>query len=389
MYRRYLDLPTLAAARSFFLLGPRQTGKSTLLRASVPDALFLDLLDAQTFRSLAAAPVLIGERARALKGRCRVVIVDEIQKMPELLDEIHRLMELEKSLRFILTGSSARKLRTRGRNLLGGRAGLVRMHPIVFPELGTVSPCRPWTDLLRWGGLPSVLDSKTPKEDLQAYVGLYLQEEIRAEGLARSVPNFSRFLETAATMNGEILNYTKLGNDAQLSPRTVRDYFQILQDTLIGDLLPPFQRTRTRKAVTTEKFYFFDVGVTNALVERWGVSPRTPEYGRVLEHLVEREVRASIDYFRSDRHLFFWRSLSRIEVDFIVAEGQKPVVAIEVKASRSVSPQDMKGLRAFGEDWPRVRKIVVSLESHPRTTEDRIEILPVEQFLSRLWDHTI
>jgi predicted AAA+ superfamily ATPase len=389
MYRRFLDLPTLAAARSFFLLGPRQTGKSTLLRASFPDALFLDLLDAQTFRSLAASPDLIGDRARALKGRRRVVIVDEIQKMPELLDEIHRLMELEKPLRFILTGSSARKLRTRGRNLLGGRASLVRMHPIVYPELRTVSPRRPWTDLLRWGGLPSVLDSETPKEDLQAYVGLYLQEEIRAEGLARSVPNFSRFLETAATMNGEILNYTKIGNDAQLSPRTVRDYFQILQDTLIGDLLPPFQRTRSRKAVTTEKFYFFDVGVTNALVERWAVSPRTPEYGRVLEHLIEREVRASIDYFRSGRHLFFWRSLSRMEVDFIVAEGQKPVIAIEVKASRSVSPQDLKGLRAFGEDWPRVRKIVVSLEPHPRTTADRIEILPVEQFLSQLWNQTI
>ena len=175
MYRRFLDLPTLAAARSFFLLGPRQIGKSTLLRASFPDALFLDLLDARTFRSLAASPVLIGDRARALKGRRRVVIVDEIQKMPELLDEIHRLMELDKTLRFILTGSSARKLRTRGRNLLGGRAGLLRMHPIVYPELGTVSPRRPWTDLLRWGGLPSVLDSETPKEDLQAYVGLYLQ----------------------------------------------------------------------------------------------------------------------------------------------------------------------------------------------------------------------
>ncbi len=389
MYRRLLDLPALASARSFFLLGPRQTGKSTLLRSAFPDALFLDLLDSQTFRSLAASPSLIGERARALKGRRRVVIVDEIQKMPELLDEVHRLMELEKSLRFILTGSSARKLRTRGRNLLGGRAGLVRMHPIVYPEFGTVSPRRPWTDLLRWGGLPSVLDSDDPKGSLQAYVGLYLQEEIRAEGLARSVPNFSRFLETAAGMNGEILNYTKLGNDAQISPRTVRDYFQILQDTLVGDLLPAFQRTRTRKAVTTEKFYFFDVGVTNALVERWSVSPRTPEYGRVLEHLVEREVRASLDYFRSDRHLFFWRSLSRIEVDFVVAEGQKPVVAIEVKASRSVSSQDLKGLRAFGEDWPRVRKVVVSMEPHPRTTEDRIEILPVEQFLAQLWDQAI
>jgi len=379
MFRRFLDLPALVAERSFFLLGPRQTGKSTLLRASLPDALFLDLLDARTFRSLAVAPNLIGERARALKGRHRVVIVDEI----------HRLMELDKSLCFILTGSSARKLRTRGRNLLGGRAGLVRMHPIAYPELGTASGRHSWAEMLRWGGLPAVLDSKTAKDDLQAYVGLYLQEEIRGEGLARSVPNFSRFLETAAAMNGEILNYTKLGNDAQLSPRTVRDYFQILQDTLVGDLLPPFQHTRTRKAVATEKFYFFDVGVTNALVERWSVSPRTPEYGRALEHLVEREIRASIDYLRSDRHLFFWRSLSRIEVDFVLAEGQKPVVAIEVKASRSVSQQDLKGLRAFAEDWPRIRKVVVSLEPHPRTTEVGVEILPMEEFLARLWGKAI
>jgi predicted AAA+ superfamily ATPase len=385
MFRRFLDLPALAAQKSFFLLGPRLTGKSTLLRKSFPKALFLDLLDAQTFRSLSASPSLIGERARTLTGRRKVVILDEIQKQPELLDEVHRLMEREKSLCFILTGSSARKLRARGRNLLGGRAGLVRMHPIVYPEIGTVSPRRTWKDLLQWGGLPSVLLSDRPKEDLQAYVGLYLQEEIRAEGLARSIPNFSRFLETAAAMNGEIVNYTKVGNDAQISPRTVRDYFQVLEDTLVGNLLPPFQGTRSRKAVATEKFFFFDVGVAHALLDRWSVSPRTPEYGRVLEHLVERELRASLDYFRSGRRLFFWRSLSQMEVDFILAEGQRPVIAIEVKASRTVSPRDLKGLRAFGEDWPKVRKIVVSLEPHPRTTEDRIEILPVEQFLSQLW----
>jgi predicted AAA+ superfamily ATPase len=158
---------------------------------------------------------------------------------------------------------------------------------------------------------------------------------------------------------------------------------------MVGDLLPPFQRTPTRKAVATEKFYFFDVGVTNALVERWTVSPRTPEYGRALEHLVEREIRASIDYLTNDRHLFFWRSLSRLEVDFVVAEGQKPVAVIEVKASRSVSQQDLKGLRAFAEDWPRVHRVVVSLEPHQRTTEDGVEIVPVEEFLARLWGKAI
>ena len=389
MFRRLLDLPALSAARSCFLLGPRQTGKSTLLRASFPDALYFDLLDAQVFRSLAAAPHRLAEGIRARKGRTTVVIIDEIQKLPELLDEVHRLMEVDRSLRFILTGNSARKLRTRGRNLLGGRAHLVRMHPIVYPELRGASPTRTWADLLKWGGLPPVLTSESPKEDLHAYVGLYLQEEIRAEGLTRSIPNFSRFLETAAAMNGEIVNYTKVGNDAQLSPRTVRDYFQILQDTLVGDLLPPFQQTRTRKAVATEKFFFFDVGVTHALLERWSVSPRTAEYGRALEHLVQRELRASLDYFRGDRRLLFWRSRSQMEVDFILTEGQKPVVAIEVKASRSVSPRDLSGLRAFGEDWPQVRRIVVSLEPHPRTTESRIEILPIDQFLEQLWDRGI
>jgi predicted AAA+ superfamily ATPase len=244
-------------------------------------------------------------------------------------------------------------------------------------------------DLLRWGGLPHVLTSEAPREELEAYVGLYLQEEIRAESLVRSIPNFSRFLETAATMNGEIVNYAKVGNDAQLPPRTVRDYFQILQDTLIGELLPPFQKTPRRKAVTTEKFFFFDVGVTHALLDRWDVSPRTSEYGRVLEHFVERELRAALDYGRSGRRLFFWRSLSKLEVDFILAEGQKAVVAIEVKASRTVSPPDLKGLRAFAEEWPKVRKLMVTLEPHPRTTEDGIEIVPVEAFLTMLWDAEI
>jgi predicted AAA+ superfamily ATPase len=389
MFRRVLDLRALSAARSFFLLGPRQTGKSTLLRTSLPEALYFDLLDAQVFRTLAAAPHFLAERIRAHKGRSRVVILDEIQKLPELLDEVQRLMDADPSLRFILTGSSARKLRTRGRNLLGGRARLVRMHPIVHSELRGGVPARTWKDVLQWGGLPPVLTSTSPKEDLQAYVGLYLQEEIRAEGLTRSIPNFSRFLETAAAMNGEIVNYTKLGNDAQLSPRTVRDYFQILQDTLVGDLLPPFQHTKTRKAVATEKFYFFDLGVTHALLERWSMSPRTAEYGRALEHLVQRELRASLDYSRSDRKLMFWRSRSQIEVDFILTDGRKPMVAIEVKASRSVSPGDLNGLRAFGEDWPRVRRLVVSLEPHARTTQEGIEILPIEEFLDRLWSREI
>lgn len=389
MFKRVLDLPALARERSCFLLGPRQTGKSTLLRSAFPGALFFDLLDAQTYRALAVSPALVGDRARTLKGKRRVVVIDEIQKLPELLDEVHRLIELDKSLRFVLTGSSARKLRERGRNLLGGRAGLVRMHPLAHPESARVGTVLDWTQALVWGGLPSVRGSRQPKEALQAYVGLYLQEEIRAEGLARSIPNFSRFLEVAASMNGEIVNYTKMGNDAQLSPRTVRDYFQILQDTLIGDLVPPFQRTPSRKAVATEKFYLFDLGVASALLERWVLPARSPEFGRALEHLVQREIRTSIDYLRNNRRLYFWRSNSQFEVDFVLTEAQKPTVAIEVKASRVVSAQDLRGLRAFAEDWPNVRKIVVSLEPEPRVTESGVEILPVAQFLQQLWSGEI
>jgi uncharacterized protein len=389
VFQRSVDLRAALTARSVFLLGPRQTGKSTLLRATFPSALYFDLLDSLTFRSLAANPGLLEERIRAAPRHSDLVVIDEIQKLPELLDEVHRLIERRKTLRFVLTGSSARKLRARGTNLLGGRAGVLRMHPIVFAEIGTGAAPQPWTDLLRWGGLPSVLTSGSPREALEAYVGLYLQEEIRAEGLARSIPNFSRFLETAAAMNGEIVNYTKLGNDAQIPPRTVRDYFQILVDTLVGDLLPPFRKSKSRKAVATEKFYFFDVGVVHALLDRWSVSARSPEYGRVLEHRVERELRASIDYLRHRRQLFFWRSVSKLEVDFILVEGATPRVAIEVKGSRAVGPTDLKGLRAFAEDWPRIRKIVVASEPHPRTTEDGIEIMPVEHFFEQLWQGAI
>ena len=389
MFKRVLDLPALARERSCFLLGPRQTGKSTLLRSAFPGALFFDLLDAQTYRALAVSPALVGDRARTLRGKRRVVVIDEIQKLPELLDEVHRLIEFDKSLRFVLTGSSARKLRERGRNLLGGRAGLVRMHPLAHPESARVGAVLDWTQALVWGGLPSVRGSRQPKEALQAYVGLYLQEEIRAEGLARSIPNFSRFLEVAASMNGEIVNYTKVGNDAQLPPRTVRDYFQILQDTLIGDLVPPFQRTPSRKAVATEKFYLFDLGVASALLERWVLPARSPEFGRALEHLVQREIRTSIDYLRNERRLYFWRSNSQFEVDFILTEAQQPTIAIEVKASRAVSAQDLKGLHAFAEDWPEVRKIVVSLETEPRITVSGVEVLPVALFLQMLWDGEI
>ena len=258
MFSRLLDPRPLLAHSSLFLFGPRQTGKSTLLRTLFPTAKFYDLLEADTFRELSAAPELIRQR---LRTEDTLVIIDEIQKLPSLLDEIHLLIERQKSLRFILTGSSARKLKRGGANLLAGRALTYHLHPLVAPEVG-------YDQLharLNRGSLPAIFTSPIPQELLKAYVGTYLQEEILAEGLVRNIGSFSRFLSTAGLTNGEQVNFTAVGSDTGVPPRTVREYYQVLEDTLVGYLLPTFQHTNKRKPVTTPKFYFFDVGIANVL----------------------------------------------------------------------------------------------------------------------------
>jgi predicted AAA+ superfamily ATPase len=373
-YQRILDVRALLEHRSLFLFGPRQTGKTTYLHDRYPHARFVDLLDARTFRELSARPELLRS---SLTPSETLVVIDEIQKLPALLDEVHLLIGRHKSLRFILTGSSARKLRQKSTNLLAGRALTVRLHPLVSPEV----EFRDLDKRLQLGGLPSVLTSAIPHEDLAAYVGTYLKEEIQAEGLTRQIESFSRFLEVAALCNGELLNFTQIASDAAVPSRTVQNYYRILEDTLLGYQLPPFRKTPTRKAVATAKFYFFDVGVAHALMGREAVRPRTSEYGRALEHLIFLELRAYLDYTRNRAVLTFWRTHTKHEVDFLVGDR----VAIEVKAKEHVGEQDLRGVRTLAEELSLSRMIVVSSELWRRKTDDHIEIVPVDEFLRELW----
>ncbi|MGH9459669.1 MAG: ATP-binding protein [Vicinamibacteria bacterium] len=375
MYTRALQLDEMIRHRSLFLFGPRQTGKSTLVRKTFPEAAFYDLLEADTFRELSARPEYLRQ---TLAPSRRIVVVDEIQKFPALLDEVHLLIERNKRLRFILTGSSARKLKRGGANLLAGRAWVSRLHPLVSAELREAR----LLERVNRGGLPAILDSPHYRDDLKAYVGTYLQEEIQAEGLTRSIGRFSRFLEVAGLTNGQQINFTAVGSDAGVPPRTVREHYQILEDTLIGHQLHPYQKSVKRKPVATAKFYFFDVGVANALARIHTIERGSEAYGRALEHLVFLELRSFLDYGRRDEPLTYWRSRSQFEVDFVVGNE----IAIEVKGKSRVSPRDYRGLNALAEEVALARRIVVCHEPRRRVDESGVEIVPVGEFLQNLWN---
>jgi len=360
------------------LFGARQTGKSTLLRRSLPDARHVDLLEADTYRALSFRPESLRE---SLRGDERVIVVDEVQKLPSLLDEVQLLIDRNPRLRFVLTGSSARKLRRRGTNLLGGRARTRYLFPLCWPEYGPSNLSR----VLSVGALPAILLSEEPHEDLASYVGTYLTEEIRAEALTRSIEAFSRFLAVAAQTSGEQLNYTKVGNDAQVPPRTVREFFGVLADTLVGYELPPYRALTTRKAVATSKFYFFDLGVAHALRGTREVVPGTEAYGRALEHHVANELRAYLAYRRRDEALTFFRTRSQLEVDFVVGER----VGIEVKGSGRVSERDARGLAAMMDDVPLKRRLVVCTEKTRRRLESGVEVVPIGEFFEELWSDAL
>lgn len=390
MYKRILDLNVTLSRKSLFLLGPRQTGKSTFLRQNYPDALYVNLLKNSEFQLYSKEPEKLREAIRyyITHNPSRIIIIDEIQKLPELLDEVHDLIESDKSLRFILTGSSARKLKRKGANLLGGRASLYSFHPLCYAELGS-DKYSEWQKRTDIGGLPAILNSPEPIEDLKDYVGLYLREKIAEEGLARSITDFSRFLDTAAFCNAEQVNYTAIGSDIQISPSTVRSYFEILEDTLIANTLPAFTETKKRKAVSTGKFYFFDCGVVNALLGRKNVALGTPEYGKILEQALYGEIKTYLDYKKIDRRIEYWRSTSQFEVDFLVYNDLKDILAIEVKAGNNPSKKDYKGLFALEEEFPLKRKIVVCNTSVSRMTAEGIEIMAVQEFLENLWSGKI
>lgn len=368
----WLDLSSL------FLVGPRQTGKTTLIRQSYPKAKHYNLLQANVFRELSRRPELIRQRRRPGEN---LIVIDEIQRLPQLLDEVQLMIDSDHALRFILTGSSIRSLRRSGVNLLGGRAAEARLHPLVSCE----APPDSFLDRLNHGSLPFILNSASPRRQLEQYVGVYLREEVIAEGAIRQVEPFSRFLNVAALANGEQINYTKMGADCQVSPRTIREYIGILDDTLVARELPAFTGTKARKPVSSAKLYLFDTGVANALMGRGKVEPGSEGFGRALEHQIFIELRAFLDYTFQALPLQYWRSTSQFEVDFLI-DGR---IAIESKGKEFVSRRDYKGLLALAEELPLERKIVVCAESEWRMSDEGVEIMPMEEFFRELWRGSI
>ena len=368
---RVLNLAFLLQKKSHFLFGPRQTGKTSLIRHSLKGVRAYDLLDNSVYLSLSQAP---GRIAQEISPQDKIVVIDEIQRLPVLLNEVHRLIE-ERGIRFLLTGSSARKLRRGGVNLLGGRARTKYIHPLTSQELGNQFNLFKAIDR---GLLPSIYLSDDPHADLEAYTGSYLQQEIVAEGVTRNVPAFSRFLRVAALCNGTVVNFTNVSNDAQVPRTTVYEYFEILKDTLLLYELPAWRKSKKRKPLTSSKYYFFDVGVVAALQGRQ-FRPGTPEFGEAFETYLMHELVSYSDYI-SGEPLSYWRSTSGFEVDFILGDH----TAVEVKAKENVSAHDLKSLRAFAEEKKLKRYLCVSLKPRRRNLEN-VTILPLREFLEALW----
>lgn len=378
--QRELDLLNITKKKSVFLLGPRQTGKSSLIKDTIPPEVpVYNLLDRSLFASLSANPCLIREQLtqKHYKG---LVVIDEIQRIPELLDEVHLMIE-ELGLRFLLTGSSARKLRQAGTNLLGGRARRYTMHPLTYRELGAKFNL---LEAVNYGLLPSIVTSDEPQRDLYDYVGLYLQEEIEHEASVRNLPSFSRFLSIAALTSGQQINYSNVASDAKEKRHTVTNYFQILNDTLIGSELPGWDRTRKRKPIEMAKYYLFDIGICRAINRLPPIKEKSPEFGSAIEHIVLQEIKAYISYKSPLAELHYWRSSSNFEVDFIFDNR----CAIEVKAKDHISVKDLRGLQALQEENLLESYIVVSLEEQARLV-DGIHILPIREFFTKLWDDEI
>lgn len=369
---RILDISSLLKKKSYFLLGPRQTGKTQLLKHSIKDAKFYDLLESDTYLSLSSNPSKIRNE---ITEKDNLVVIDEIQRIPSLLNEVHLLIE-KYDIKFLLTGSSARKLRRGGVNLLGGRARTVALHPFVYKELNNFNLIK----ALNYGLLPSIYFSDNPKEDIKSYAGDYLKEEIASEGLSRNIPAFSRFLEVAAMCSGTMLNFSKIANDAQVPKSTVQEYFQILQDTLIASMLPAWTKSTKRKPISTAKFYFFDTGVVRYLRKQGEIQIKTPEFGEYFETYMFHELKSYISYKNSTADLSYWRSKNNFEVDFIYDNR----IAIEIKGKQNISKQDIKGIRALKEENLLKKYIVVSLDKRILNFEG-IEIFPWETFLKILW----
>lgn len=377
-YQRRLYLPELLKKKSFFLLGPRATGKSFLIQEQLgQQALILDLLRGDLYLRLSAHPSDLESiiDAEMAKHTFEYIAMDEIQKLPLLLDEVHHLIETRK-MKFLLTGSSARKLKHGHANLLAGRAWVAYLHPLSFCEIPDFDLDR----YLRFGGLPAIYASEYPEEELNAYVKTYLYEEIQAEGLVRNLMPFSRFLTTAALQNGQVLNFAKIASDTGIPASTIREYYVLLEDTLLGFQVLPWTKTKKRKSIATSKFYLFDLGVTHTLTGTKTLDRNSDWYGRSLEHWIALELRCYLDYQRIQAELCFWQSKHQHEVDFIIGDS----IAIEVKATRQVSPRDLKNLYVLQEEKICKQYILISHDKI-ETKKDNIWCMHWKTFIELLW----
>ncbi len=366
---------------SFFLWGPRQTGKSTYLLQHFPEAYYIDLLNSQSFRSLAQNPNLLADLVRPHPGK--IVLIDEIQKVPDLLDEVQRLIVRE-GIKFGLCGSSARKLRRGHANLLGGRALRYEMFGLVSAELG---PFFKLETYINRGNLPIHYFSEEFPSLLRSYVGDYLKEEIAAEGLVRNLPAFSQFLDLSALSDTEIVSYSTFARDVGVAVNTIKEYFQILVDTMLCRFVPDYIKRSKRRTIQAPKFYFANVGVVNILTKRSNIQPNSELYGKALENIICHELYAYSSYSGKNFDISYWRLTTGVEVDFILDEMR---VAIECKSSQKLSSHHLKNIRNLKEDFRNIEKMfVISLDPHKRITEDGIEILPIASFLTALWQGEI
>lgn len=376
MFTRQLTRPQT----SILLLGPRGTGKSTWIEQNFPEATYYDLLNSGEALRLSKAPQSLFQELET-KPRNSWIVIDEVQKVPSLLEEVHRLLEKRK-LKFVLCGSSARKLKRGGANLLAGRARSVEMFPLVSAE---VDHKIDFNRVCQYGMLPTAYTERDPASYLRTYVETYLQEEVRAEALTRDIGGFGRFLEIAARQNGQITNVSNISRDALVARQTVQGYFEILQDTLLGYWLDAWKLKRSTKQVAHPKFYFFDPGVARALSERLPYSPTPEELGPLFETFILNEVRAYLSYSGKRYPLFFWSSPDRVEVDLFL-ETQKGFVAIEIKSTARWDKRFNKGLHRIREEMGKNQVKAIGITSGEREALiDGVEILPFGIFLKRLW----
>lgn len=375
MFKRAIRLPP-SGTETFFLWGPRLTGKSTLLRSTYPRAKWIDLLKADEFRRYLQNPETLREELAATP--MDQVVIDEVQKVPQLLDEVHWLLE-NTNVQFALCGSSARKVRREGANLLGGRAVRRELYGLTAEELGNDFDL---VKLLNSGYTPRAYLSERPGRVLNAYVSDYLVEEIATEAVVRNVPAFAGFLGAAAIGDTEQVNFSNIARETGVSSHTVKSYYEILVDTLLGRWLPAYRRRQKRRVLVAPKFYFADVGVVNHLAHRGKLVPKSELYGKAFQNWVHHELTAHISYRETYSELSYWKLTTGTEVDFIVGDMQ---VAIEAKATATVTDRHLSGLRELKVDHPNVGdRYVVSLEPRARRTSDGIYIMPASDFVALL-----